>query len=162
MYYLTIVTLHILFASIWLSNFLAEPVLRKQIRINKNKSGERKFISLYLTLVNLLGMIGAMGILLTGILLVQTSGFWGFFQFTANHWLTTKQVLMVILLIIIGAFIIPAAKQVRKEISSDLENCSPISDNGYKALGKVFNFTFTVNIIVLVNFLLAITHRYIG
>ncbi len=82
MYYYTILTLHIVFAGIWLINFATEPVLRWQILTNKNKSGERKFISLYLTFANLLGMIGAIGILTTGITLVLNSGY-GFFRFSS-------------------------------------------------------------------------------
>src|SRR3989339_1279869 len=81
MYYYTILTLHIVFAGIWLINFATEPVLRWQILTNKNKSGERKFISLYLTFANLLGMIGAIGILTTGITLVLNSGY-VFFRIT--------------------------------------------------------------------------------
>lgn len=162
MYYLTLTTIHIVFASIWLINFVTEPVLRKQIVNNKNKSGERKFIILYLMIANLLGMIGALGILITGISLVLTSGFWGFFQFSANHWLAAKQVLMVVLLVVIGAFVIPTAKNIRREIGTELENSSPIPDAGYKAINKMFALNMIINIIVLINFLFAITHRYIG
>lgn len=161
MYYYTILTLHIVFAGIWLINFATEPVLRWQILTNKNKSGERKFISLYLTFANLLGIIGATGILVTGITLVLNSGF-GFFRMTDNHWLATKQILMVVLLIIIGAVIIPAAKKLRTAIGADLENMSPISEEGYKTLKKLFATNRAINIIVLINFLLAITHRYFG
>ena len=91
MYFYTILTLHIVFAGMWLLNFVSEPVLRSQIVNNKNKSGERKFISLYLTFANFLGMIGAIGILVTGIALVLNSSY-GFFRMTDNHWLATKQI----------------------------------------------------------------------
>jgi hypothetical protein len=162
MYYLSIVTLHIIFAGIWLLNFAAEPVLRKQIIINKNKSGERKFINLYLLFVNLFGMTGSMGILLTGIALVVTSGFFGFFQFGANHWLATKQVLLVVIFTIIGAVIIPSAKKVRASIGKDLDSTIQIGEDGYKALDKIYLFGRIINMLVLINFILALTHRYIG
>ncbi|MBI3124994.1 MAG: hypothetical protein HYZ10_11380 [Ignavibacteriales bacterium] len=161
MYYYTILTFHIVFAGIWLINFATEPVLRWQILTNKNKSGERKFISLYLTFANLLGMIGAIGILTTGITLVLNSGY-GFFRMTDNHWLATKQILMIVLLIIIGAVLVPAAKKLRSALGNDLESGTPISDEGYKTLGKIFTLNKVINIIVLINFLFAITHRYFG
>lgn len=161
MYYYTILTLHIVFAGIWLLNIASEPILRRQIVTNKNKSGERKFISLYLTFANLLGMIGATGILLTGIFLVLNSTY-GFFSMVDNHWLATKQILMVVLLIIIGAVIIPTAKKLRSVIGNDLESSTSISEEGYSSLKKLYLTNKVINIIVFINFLFAITHRYIG
>ena len=161
MYYLTLTTLHIIFAGIWLVNFIVEPVLRKQIIINNNKSGERKFINLYLLFLNLFGMVGSIGILITGIALVIGSGFYGFFQFTANHWLTTKQVILIVIFILIGAGIIPTAKKIRSAVGSDLDSTQPISEDGYKSLEKIYLLGRIINILVLVNFILAITHRYI-
>lgn len=161
MYYYTILTFHIVFAGIWLINFVAEPILRTQILSNKNKSGERKFISLYLTFANMLGMIGATGILLTGIYLVLNSAY-GFFSMSDNHWLATKQILMVVLLIIIGIVVIPTAKKLRQIIGEDLESSTSISDEGYIALKKLYTINKVINIIVFINFLFAITHRYFG
>jgi len=161
MYFYTILTLHIVFAGIWLLNFVSEPVLRSQILTNKNKSGERKFISLYLTFANLLGIIGATGILVTGIALVLNSSY-GFFRMTDNHWLATKQILMIVLLVIIGAVLIPTAKKLRAAIGTDLESGTQISEEGYKTLKKIFTLNLVINIIVLINFLFAITHRYFG
>ncbi|KAF0153074.1 MAG: hypothetical protein FD143_514 [Ignavibacteria bacterium] len=161
MYYYTILTLHIVFAGVWLINLASEPVLRNQIITNKNKSGERKFISLYLTFANLLGIIGAVGILFTGVFLVLNSAY-GFFSMADNHWLATKQMLMVVLLIIIGVVIIPTAKKLRRIIGADLESSASISEDGYNALKKLYLTNKVINIIVFINFLFAITHRYIG
>lgn len=162
MYYLTILTLHIMFSGIWLINFLTEPIFRKQILINKNKNGQKKLIRLYLLLQNLIGMIGAIGIMLTGIFLVINSGSYGFFQFTANHWLTTKQIILVIILVLIGIGIIPNAKKVQSAIGNDLESTSDLNEVGNNALNKIYFFLKTINILVLINFILALTHRFIG
>jgi hypothetical protein len=158
--YLLIVHLHIVFAGIWLVNFISDIFLRGFINKNKNKTGEKKLVSFYLSFTNLFGMIGSIGILITGILIItQNSGF-GFFQMTANHWLTTKQLLMVVLLLVIGSLVIPTAKKVRTAIGNDLENQNLISTDGYSNLQKLFKINTVINIIVLINFLLAITHRY--
>jgi hypothetical protein len=106
-------------------------------------------------------MIGAIGILVTGIALVLNSSY-GFFRMTDNHWLATKQILMVVLLIIIGAVLIPTAKKLRAAIGSDLESGTQITEEGYKTLKKIFTLNLVINIIVLINFLFAITHRYFG
>jgi len=107
-------------------------------------------------------MIGAIGILITGIIMVTQNPAYGFFSMSSNHWLATKQILMVILLIILGGFIIPTAKKVRAAIGKDLENQEMIDEAGYKNLQKLFKLNTAINIIVLINFLLAITHRFLG
>ena len=150
--YMLISKLHAVFSGIWLINLLTDFLLRNYIITNKNKAGEKKFIHLYLTFANLFGMIGAIGILITGIVLVMDNPAYGFFSMSSNHWLATKQILMVILLIILGGFIIPTAKKVRAAIGKDLESQSIISEVGYKNLQKLFKLNMTINIIVLVNF----------
>lgn len=161
MIYLLIIKLHIIFAGMWLINLAAYPILRSSVVHNKNKSGEKKFIHLYLTFANLFGMIGGLGILVTGISMVAENPFYGFFQFTANHWLATKQILMVILLIILGSIIIPTSKKVRSAIGTDFEKTEQLSDNDYNNLNKLFKWNTVINIIVLINFLLAITHSFL-
>lgn len=161
-WYPSILTLHIIFAGAWLVNLISDSVLKDFIAANKGKQGEKKFVKLYLLLSNLFGMIGASGILLTGIVLVIINPGYEFFQMTANHWLTTKQILMVILFMIIFVFVIPAAKNLRKLIGSDLESLEPISEEGYANLKRIYTLNTTINIIVLINFLFAITHRFLG
>ena len=161
MIYLLIIKLHIIFAGMWLINLAAYPILRSATVNNKNKSGEKKFIHLYLTFANLFGMIGGLGILATGISMVTENSLYGFFQFTSNHWLATKQILMVVLLIILGAVIIPTSKKVRAAIGSDFEKNEQLSDDVYKNLNKLFKWNVVINFIVLINFLLAITHNFL-
>lgn len=159
-YYFTILTFHIIFAGIWLVNLFSDPILRGFIVKNRNKIGEKKFIHIYLMLVNFFGMIGSTGILITGITMVTLNQGYTFFQMNGNHWLTAKQILMVVLLTLIGTFLIPTAKKIRAAIGDDLESNSPISDEGYKNLNKLFKIGMAINIIVAINFLFAITHRY--
>lgn len=159
-YYSTIYTLHIVFAGIWLVNFFSDPILKKFIVKNRNKNGEKKFIHLYLTMGNFLGMIGSIGILLTGITMVSLNPNYTFFQMTGNHWLTAKQIIMVVILVLIGAFLIPTAKKTRAAIGTDLESNSFISDEGYNNLSKLFKIGTAINILIVINFLFAITHRY--
>jgi len=161
MIYLLIIKLHIVFAGMWLINLAAYPILRSSIVNNKNKSGEKKFIRLYLTLANLFGMIGSIGILLTGIFMVTYNPLYGFFQFTVNHWLAAKQILMVILLVIIAVIIIPTSKKVRIAMGTDFEKNEPLGEDVYNNLNKLFKWNVVINLIVLINFLLAITHNFL-
>lgn len=161
-YYPTLITLHIIFAGGWLMSLLTDGILKKLILNKKNGNDVKIFISLYLKITNLFGIIGASGILLTGIVMVLLNSGYGFFDMSANHWLATKQILMVILLLIIFVFIIPAAKKIRKEINAELEASSKISEDTNKLLSKIYKLNMAINIIVVLNFLFAITHRYIG
>ena len=160
--YTLLLHLHIVFAGIWLINLLTDLLLRNYIISNKNKIGEKKFIHLYLTFANLFGMVGAIGILVTGITMITQNPAYGFFRMSSNHWLATKQILMVVLLIILAGFIIPTAKKVRTAIGKDLENNDMINEIAHKNLQKLFKLNTAINIIVLINFLLAITHRFLG
>ena len=161
-FYPTILTLHIISAGIWLSNSIASPILKKFAIKNKQKSGEKKFIILRLTLVNILGMFGAIGILITGITMTSLNPGYGFFQFSANHWLAFKQTIMVIILLIIFVLIIPRAKKIRAELGTDLENPAPLSEEGYNNLAKLGKLGAITGILVVLNFLIAISHRFIG
>jgi len=161
MEYFIIKSLHITFAGIWLANLLTDSVLRGVITNNKQKSGERKFIRLYMTFINLLGIIGSVGILATGIFLVLDSQY-GFFDMSANHWLAAKQILMVILLLTIFLFIIPTAKKIKTELGENLESNTVLSENTYLLLQKLYRLSSIVNAIVLINFLFAVTHYLFG
>ena len=159
-FYPTLYTLHIISAGIWLANLISSPILKKYIINNKQKPGEKKFIILSATISNAVGMTGAIGILLTGIIMTSLNPGYGFFQMSANHWLTTKQIVMVVILIIIFVFLIPRAKALKAELNKDLEGSEPISAEGYQNLMKMGKLGMTVGWLVLLNFLLAITHRF--
>lgn len=161
MEYVLIKSLHITFAGVWLVSLIIDSILRPVISNNKGKSGEKKLIKLYLNITNIMGIIGSTGIIASGIFLVTNSGY-QFFQMDANHWLSTKQILTVIILLIIFLFIIPTAKKIRTAIGSDLESNNEISDDGYKNLNKLYTLNTTINIMVLINYLFAVTHWFIG
>jgi uncharacterized membrane protein len=161
-YYPTLITLHIIFAGGWLISLITDIILKRFITRSKGTNSEKVLIDLYLTATNLPGIISSSGILLTGILMILLNPGYGFFDMSANHWLATKQILMVVLLLIIFVFVIPAAKKIRNEINAEMESTSKISDDTYKYLSKIYKLNMTVNIIVVLNFLFAITHRFIG
>ena len=148
--YPTYITLHILFAGIWLSFFVTEFILRG--RINKETSVKEN-ISSYLMFTNIFGISGSIGILLTGILLVLNSGY-GFFDMSSNHWLASKQIILVLILIITFSMVIPTAGEVRRELEKDSESIPKAS------IKKLFKANFIINVLVLVNFLFAITYRF--
>ncbi len=161
-YYPTIITLHIIFAGGWIISLITDLFLKRFISKRNGLPDEKILIGLYLSFSNLLGIIGSIGILLTGVIMVIMNPGFGFFQMTANHWLTTKQILMVVLLIVIFAFVIPNAKKLRTSINNEINKQIPLGDDAYRNLRKAYRLNFIINVIVLINFLFAITHRFLG
>ena len=157
-----ILVIHILSAVIWLGFLPADMVLRGFIRKNRGKSGERRLISSYMVLTNLSGIIGMSGLLVTGILLVSTVPYYSFFDFASNHWLATKQVIMVILMVLVFALLIPKAKKVRLALSTNLDDPSPLGELAYGNLFSLERTITVISVLVLINFLLAVTHRFFG
>jgi len=147
--YPVIILLHILSAVIWLGFFPVEIYLINSIKKESNTDFKKNQIQKLLTLTNLTGMIGAIGIIITGILLVLISPLYNFFEFKANHWLTTKQFIILIILLIIFAVIIPLSKKIK--------NFSDTNSNEFK---RFVRWAYIEKTLVLINFLLAFFHRY--
>ena len=151
-YYPTMVTLHIIFAGIWLIFFAAELILKSRINSTTDKKIKTELISLYLVFTNLFGIVGSIGIAITGILLVIMNPGYGFFDMSHAHWLATKQILFVIILLNTFLRIIPAAKKVRMAITNDEKTDTPFS--------SVVRINLLINILIILNFIFAITHRF--
>ncbi len=148
--YPTYITLHILFAGIWLSFFVTELILRG--RINKEVAVKEN-VSSYLMFTNIFGISGSIGILLTGIMLVLNSGY-GFFDMSSNHWLAAKQIILVIILLITFSMVIPTAGEIRRELEKNGDEM-PMGN-----IKKLFKANIIINFLVLLNFLFAITYRF--
>ncbi len=150
--YPTLVTFHVIFAGIWLSFFIIELVLRKQIE----KNFEADKVSNYLIFSNTFGIISSLGILVTGIFIVTMNSQYGFFDMTSNHWLATKQIILLIILIITTSLVIPNSKEVREKLENKkLES----TDSGLK---KLLRANQIINYLVLINLIFAVTHRFYG
>lgn len=147
--YPILVLIHVISAAIWLGFFPVEISLIKSIRKETVPTNKKLLIQKLLSLTNLTGMIGAIGIITTGILLVIISPIYNFFEIKSNHWLTTKQIIILFILLITFAFIIPISKKIKNNIDLD-----------EKFFSKFIKWTYIEKILVLINFILAIIHRY--
>ena len=158
--YVLLRAIHIIAVIVWLGVIPADLLLRKIIREKKGTESEKTLLSFWLKLTNLGGMIGLTGILITGITLSITIGY-GFFQFAsgANHWLYTKQFIMVIVIILTAAFIIPSGKKVRIEIEKSVAANSALTEETYKNISKLEKVLTTINILIVINLLLALTRN---
>ncbi len=159
--YPIILVIHILSAVTWLSFLPVDYILRKNIRETDDVNVKKKLISIWLKTSDLLGIAGMSGILVTGIILVSASSHYHFFQFSMNHWLATKQVFLVVLIIIIFIFLIPNAKKLSAQIKSGLRDEKSLNENTIEDMDKVGKILSVMNVLVLINFLLAITHKLV-
>jgi len=158
--YVLLRAIHIIAVIVWLGVIPADLLLRKIIRNKKGTESEKTLLSFWLKLTNLGGMIGLTGILVTGITLSITMDY-GFFQFAsgANHWLYTKQFITMIVIILTAAFIIPSGKKVRIEIEKGVASNSALTDETYKSISKLEKVLTTINILIVINLLLALTRN---
>ena len=153
-FYSSYITIHIVFAGMWLIFFAADIILKKQIENAGQTEIKNNLISLYLKFTNLFGIVGSVGIALTGIILVILNPGYGFFDMSHAHWLATKQILFVIILLNTFLRIIPASKKLRGFIEqNDEENIS----NQFTIIKKM---NLLINVIVILNFVFALTHRF--
>lgn len=160
MLYSILLIIHVLSAVIWLSFFVAEPILRQFILRSKGEKGDRRLVLIYLFMANITGMIGMTGILITGIVLVSILPYWSFFDFTSNHWLAAKQVVMVIILIITGVFIIPGGRKMRLSIEKDLNSEREFDQPFYDEFKKYAKIMTIGNFLVLLNLLFALSRHF--
>jgi hypothetical protein len=153
---------HIISAGLWLSLLVYGIVSRGRINAAKGTDAEKGLILNWISSLNLIGIVGSMGVLLTGLYL-SISMDYGFFKFASggNHWLYTKQFIMVVILVLVGAVMIPTAKKIKVELLPDLKSDQPLSNEAYKLLGKLKRVDLSINALIILNILMAFTRYFI-
>lgn len=161
-FYPVVLTIHILSAIFWAALIPADIILRPIIF--KDPSGKgiaSSTVSAWLKFLNLTGMVGMTGVLVTGIILVLNSPY-GFFHFADNHWLATKQVIMVVLLALTGAKIIPLGVKTRRLLDSRQDDIITFQDEALANIRSLARFATITGVLILLNMLLAVTHRWMA
>ena len=88
--------------------------------------------------------------------MVMMNGHYGFFDMSGEHWLATKQMILVVILVLTGVMLIPNAKKAAIKLGKDLKA------DDIPELKKVFIANQIINYLVLINFIFAVTHRLYG
>jgi len=150
-YYPYLITFHILFAGMWLFNVVIDYKSRGNILSSTDKAIKNTCIDNYLSTTNIVGIVASSGILVTGVLMVTINPGYGFFEFSANHWLVSKQIIFIAIYAVIFAMLIPAAKKLRYADDSVQKNI---------LIKKVFSLQTTINILVVLNIFFALSRRF--
>jgi putative copper export protein len=151
--YNIIVPLHIICAGIWISTIIAAPLAKKRIT-SDNDTNQKSLILCFLKYTNIVGIIGSIGLLITGVLMVLMNDAYGFFKFSSDHWLVTKQIIMLIILGMVFLQVIPAAKKVRAALESEGK------EEILAKVGKLNSTSQIVIILVVINILLAFSKNF--
>ena len=154
-FYPTGKTIHIIIAGIWLIFLIVEFILKTQIKKTDDSGTNEIIIRQYLNFTKLFAITGSIGILITGIYLVLNNSHYGIFIMSKNHWLATKQILFIIILINILVNVLPAIKRIT--LAMENSEKKELLDN---SLRKLFKANLLINVLVLLNFLFAITHKF--
>ncbi len=154
--------IHVVSAGLWLSLLIYGFILRGRMAQAKGTPEEKGLILAWISSMNVLGIVGSMGVLLTGLYLTIAMDY-GFFKFAsgANHWLYTKQFVMVIILILIGAVMIPTAKKIKGLLLPDLKSDRPLGEDAYALLGKLKRVDISMSALVILNILMAFSRYFI-
>ncbi|MEP7235822.1 MAG: DUF2269 family protein [Ignavibacteriota bacterium] len=147
--------LHIIFASMLIALMPVSMLLLS--RIKKTAGTQAQLVTMgNLNLIGrTLGMIGGIGMLITGGALVFLESY-KWFNFAEFPWLAWKQAIFVVILIINFSVVVPAGKQLSKLIEDKLASGAPggaTPEMGALAK-KIGKFAPIMNLLALVNLIL--------
>jgi hypothetical protein len=150
--------IHIICAGAWISQFPVSLILER-VRKSLSPAQIPAFRVTQGQVLSGLGQIGGMGILVSGFGLIWADGY-GLFNLTAPtpSWLVAKQIFYVVAFGIVGALVIPGQAQMRKAASSMGELSSEVAAIENRAILA----SHVVNLIVLINIILAVWKPFIG
>jgi hypothetical protein len=145
--------IHIISAGLWIAQFPVS-LLLDQVRKNISAEALPAFRMTQGRVLSGLGQLGGMGIILSGFGLIWADG-WGLFNLTAPTpaWLVIKQIFYVVAMGIVGALVVPGQrKMMQATTQADAD----------AAVNRAILASHIVNLIVLVNIVLAVWKPYIG
>ncbi|MBM4176305.1 MAG: hypothetical protein FJ213_09060 [Ignavibacteria bacterium] len=137
-------------------------ILKKLENINLQKEAKcrNEYISSYLKLSSLTGKVGLIGILLTGITLTVYLPYYSLFDFSSNHWLAAKQIVMAVIVLLVGIVYMKRTKELKSSLTRNSEDSNDVSEKIIKLVQRVGIVSNVINMLVLLNFFFAITHRF--
>lgn len=150
--------LHIISAFIWLSMIPADLILSGIIKKNDGKPINKDLVSAWLKILNLTGMIGLTGILISGIALVVIHPVFTLMDFSSNHWLVSKQVITVLLIVLTGMKFIPIGKKVRLALADNLSASDAATTEAVNNIKTLSKLAKIMAALLVVNFLFGTMH----
>src|SRR5690349_9192033 len=150
--------IHIISAGIWITQFVIEMAFVPILRAQRGKPLELALTLTQWRVLSLMGQVGGMGILLTGLALIAVDGFGllGIGGSFTPTWLLIKQLVYIVAMILVGALIVPYNARIEKQLAEAAESASVVTPEVRRLSERVRNASFMVNLLVLVNIILAV------
>lgn len=147
--------IHIVSYIAWLAAFVASMFFAWKVGKAFQTPGEKRFMKLERLSTSIGAHLGALGILISGGAMASIPGGpkWGWFNFEEYTWLSVKQLLFFIILVLIF-FSIKRSRAYKKQVKE--EDTELISDDARGKWSKAYKLSLTVYILVLVNTLLGL------
>lgn len=147
--------IHIVSYIAWLAAFVASMFFAWKAGKAFQTPGEKKFMKLERLATNIGAHLGALGILISGGAMASIPGGpkWGWFDFELYAWLSVKQLLFFIILILVF-FSIKRSRAYKNKVKE--ESGELISEDARNKWTKAYKLSLVVYILVLINTLLGL------
>jgi hypothetical protein len=145
--------IHIISAGFWLSQFVAVMALERFAQTVKGKPAEVAIKMAEGNIESMLGTIGGIGILISGLVLTFQFhyGILGIGGVNTPMWLVTMQVIYIIAMGIVGALVTRPARPIMEALGKALSAGLPAPADASAALSRVQLMSRIVNVLVLIN-----------
>lgn len=147
--------IHIVSYIAWLAAFVGSMFFAWKVGKTFQTPGEKKFMKLERLSTSIGAHLGALGILISGGAMASIPGGpkWGWFDFEQYAWLSVKQLLFFIILILVF-FSIKRSRAYKKLVKA--EDKELISDEARNKWNNAYKISLVVYILVLINTLLGL------
>lgn len=145
---------HVVSSIIWLVAFMASLYFASKVRGAEDAVNKRGFMQAERKATSMGAHLGALGILISGgaIASLPTGPQWGWFNLQLYPWLTLKQVLFVVILVLIG-FSIKRSFAFKKHLRNEVDVINSQTTEKWR---RAYKISLTVYILVVVNTILAL------
>lgn len=146
--------IHVVSSIAWLAGFLASMYFWLKVEGENDTVKKRNYIQAERKATSIGAHLGAIGILISGGVLasLSTGPQWGWFNLQLYPWLTIKQILFVLILVLIG-FSIKRSITLKKHLRNEVD---VINSASVGIWGRAYKISFTVYILVVINTILAL------
>ena len=146
--------LHIISYLSWLIAFVGSLFYGVRVYFEKAAPEKRNFMRLERLVTSIGAHIGAIGILISGVVMSSFPGGpqWGWFHFQLYPWLALKQVLFIGILLLVG-FSIKRSLAFKKKVRQDQEKLSAEAANLW---ASAYRTSIAVYILVTINTILGL------
>lgn len=147
--------IHIVSYIAWLAAFVASMFFAWKVGKAFQTPGEKKFMKLERLSTSIGAHLGALGILISGGAMASIPGGpkWGWFNFEQYAWLSVKQLLFFIILVLVF-FSIKRSRAYKKQVKEEASEI--ISDDARGKWNKAYKLSLVVYLLVLINTLLGL------